>query len=82
MRQDITIPHDVVFTVADFARTFHIGRNLAYELVRTGEVKSIRLGTRRILIPSSEVRRLLLESNESRVAGLSRASSESATEDR
>lgn len=41
-----------VLTVAEVAQQLGIGRNLAYEAVRTGEIPAIRVG-HRILIPKT-----------------------------
>ncbi len=80
MQEEFTVAQKVVFTVGEFARMFHIGRNLAYELVRTGEVKAVRLGTRRVVIPRSEVQRLLLERAEPASAKAEDVSFKSAKE--
>ena len=44
-------------TVEDLAAALGIGRNKAYEAVRTGEVKALRFG-HRWLIPRAEIARL------------------------
>ncbi len=44
--------------VEDLMPILKIGRNTAYELVRSGQMKSIRVG-RQIRIPKSEVFRFL-----------------------
>ena len=44
--------------VEDLMPILGIGRNTAYELVRSGQIKSIRIG-RNIRIPKSEVIRFL-----------------------
>lgn len=40
-------PEDLplVLTVPDLADILNVGRNTAYELVRSGQVKSVRVGT-------------------------------------
>lgn len=53
-----TRPERLTFTVEEAARLLGIGRSLAYGLVATGELPSIRLG-RRIVIPRSAVDGLL-----------------------
>lgn len=40
-----------VYDVAEAGRRLGIGRNLAYSLVRSGEIPSIRLGARRLVVP-------------------------------
>lgn len=44
--------------VEDLMPILNIGRNTAYELVRSGQIKSIRIG-RQIRIPRTEVLRFL-----------------------
>ena len=50
----------LVLTVEEFARATRVGRGTAYEAVRTGQVRSIRLG-RRVLIPRTVLLELLGE---------------------
>jgi excisionase family DNA binding protein len=45
-------------TVEQAGRALGIGRGLAYELVRTGEIPSVRLG-RRIVVPIAAVEEML-----------------------
>jgi hypothetical protein len=47
-----------VYSVVETAKILHIGRNLAYELVGTGQIPSIRLG-KRIVVPAVALRRML-----------------------
>ena len=47
-------------TVAEAARVLGIGRNLTYELVRRGELPSLKLGSR-VVIPRVALERLLGE---------------------
>ena len=46
----LTIP--LVMTVPEMAEILHIGRNAAYDLVKSGAVRSIRIG-RNIRIPQA-----------------------------
>ena len=46
------------FTVEEAAEVLGIGRNSAYEGVRTGEIPSVRI-RRRILVPRAALERLL-----------------------
>jgi excisionase family DNA binding protein len=46
------------FSVAEFARAIGISRGSVYALIAAGELKSLKLGDRRI-IPASELQRLL-----------------------
>ena len=45
-------------TVEEAARMLGVGRNTAYEAVRTGELPSLRIG-RRIVVPVRALERLL-----------------------
>ena len=42
----------LVLSVPELASVLHIGRNAAYELVNTGQIRSIRIG-KNIRIPQS-----------------------------
>lgn len=44
--------------VDEFAARAGISRGTAYEAIRRGDVRSVRLGPRRIVIPTSEIERL------------------------
>ena len=48
----------LTLTVEEAAKSLGIGRGLAYEMVRTGEIPTIRLG-RRLLIPRAQLQQLL-----------------------
>jgi excisionase family DNA binding protein len=52
-------------TVEQAARVLGIGRNGAYQAVKTGEIPSIRLG-KRILVPRAALERLLHHPNPAR----------------
>jgi excisionase family DNA binding protein len=61
---DINQP--LTLTVEQTAKLLGIGRSTAYELVRTGDIPSLRLG-RRIVVPVGQIaERLGLPSDESR----------------
>jgi Helix-turn-helix domain len=47
-----------VASVEDLMPVFDIGRNTAYAMVKTGQIRSIRIG-RRIVIPTAAIRELL-----------------------
>ncbi|MBM3767960.1 MAG: helix-turn-helix domain-containing protein [Acidobacteria bacterium] len=46
------------YTVREVSRILGIGRNTAYEAVKTGDIPSVTIG-RRVLIPHCAVERLL-----------------------
>ncbi|MBC5824088.1 MAG: helix-turn-helix domain-containing protein [Candidatus Eremiobacteraeota bacterium] len=48
----------VTITVPELAMTLGVGATAAWKLVNTGEIKSFRIG-RRVLIPRTEIARLL-----------------------
>ncbi len=48
----------LAFTVEEMAQELGIGRNLAYEAVKSGEIPSIRIG-KRIVIPKSALAKML-----------------------
>ena len=50
----------LTLTVAETAKVLGISRNLAYQLVRQGDIPSLRLG-RRIVVPRAALERLLDE---------------------
>lgn len=52
--------NQATLTVPELATVFGIGKNAAYQLVREGRVRSLRIGSR-IVIPTSAVRELLGE---------------------
>ena len=47
------------YSVPQMAAALGISKSLAYELVKSGQIRSIRLGTKRIVIPVSEIEKLL-----------------------
>lgn len=49
------------YTVTEVAKVLGIGRNLAYQLVKTGEINSIRLGDKRIVVPKTAIEHLLTQ---------------------
>lgn len=48
-------------SVPEMARILSISRCLAYELIKSGEVQAIRLGQRRIVVPTENIKRILEE---------------------
>ena len=48
----------LVLRVEDLSRALGIGRNTAYALVRSGQIRSIRIG-RQLRIPRDELQRFL-----------------------
>lgn len=48
-----------VMSVREVATLMRVGRSLIYEMVRTGNLASVRIGRRRILIPRSAVIQLI-----------------------
>jgi excisionase family DNA binding protein len=54
----------VTYTVDETAKLLRIGRNQAFEAVKTGQLPSIRIG-KRILVPRLALERMLLTSGRS-----------------
>lgn len=52
--------NQIARSVFDAARQLGIGRTLMYELLDSGEIKSIKVGTRR-LVPEAELVRFLAD---------------------
>jgi excisionase family DNA binding protein len=52
------------YSIEETAQQLSVGRNTIYNLLNNGELKSLRIGARRV-IPANEITRLL---NESRVS--------------
>lgn len=48
----------LVLSVSDLAEVLHIGRNAAYDLVNTGQIRCIRIG-KNIRIPQSALMEFL-----------------------
>ena len=52
------IPNKPAFSVKEVQHLIQIARNRVYEEVKTGRIRSIKIG-RRIIIPRSEIVRIL-----------------------
>jgi len=52
----------LTLTVEETAKLLGIGRQLAYEMVKTGDIPSIRLG-KRVLVPRRALEKLLEQPN-------------------
>jgi excisionase family DNA binding protein len=52
-------PRREVFSVAEVAEVFGVSDNTIYRWAQSGDVRTIRLGTRRILFPRQEIERIL-----------------------
>ncbi len=48
-----------VLSVPEAAQVLGISRCLAYELVKTGDIPAIRLGGRRIIVPTESLTKIL-----------------------
>ena len=49
----------MTYSVPEVANILGIGRNLAYQLVQKGDIPSIRLGEKRLVVPRNVVNELL-----------------------
>lgn len=54
------VPEQPTFMVAQVAEVLGIGRNAAYQLVREGRIRSLRVGSR-ILVPRTALLAFLAE---------------------
>ncbi len=45
--------HDTLFSVVDASKTLGIGKTSLYALINRGDVKTVRLGRRRLVLASS-----------------------------
>lgn len=52
--------HKLTLTIAEAAKLLGIGRNLAYDRVKTGEIPVIKIG-RRLLVPRRALEKMLEE---------------------
>jgi len=57
-RSETIVSERLTLTVDEAAHLLGIGRDLAYSLSRTGQLRTVRLG-RRILVPRDAIRELL-----------------------
>lgn len=58
----------LLVSVEDFGLTVGIGRSMAWELVRTGRIASVKLGARR-LVPRDEIERFVERLRSEQAAG-------------
>jgi excisionase family DNA binding protein len=58
-----TILRPIAYRVNDFCAVFGIGRTTLYEMIKTGTVRTILVGGRR-LVPATEAERLLSGSDD------------------
>lgn len=58
-RDTTRISPRVTVTVGEAAEQLGIGRGLAYALVRSGQLPSVRLGARRLVIAQAQIDALL-----------------------
>ncbi len=64
MTANLNNPTRQAYSIEETAHRLSVGRNSVYNLLNTGELKSLRIGARR-LIPADEITRLLNESRAS-----------------
>ena len=55
----------LTLTILEAAKILGISRNLAYELAREGTIPSLKLGSRRILVPQNALEKMLSEGGHS-----------------
>jgi DNA binding domain, excisionase family len=49
----------MTYTVSEVAKILGIGRNLAYEMVQNDKLPSIKLGSKRIVVPKAAIDEML-----------------------
>jgi excisionase family DNA binding protein len=64
---EATLIERQTLSVEEAARVLGVGRSLAYELARRGEIPAIRLGNR-LVVPRVRLERLLRGASEAEVA--------------
>ena len=52
------------YTINDFAKAYSLGRTKLWELIKAGEIRAVKVGARKVLIPASEGARLLAQLGE------------------
>jgi excisionase family DNA binding protein len=52
-----------VATVDEAAKVLRIGRSMAYNAVKSGDIRSIKIG-RRLLVPTAAIRELLTQGSD------------------
>ncbi len=67
MRKNRILNERLAVSVDEMAGMLGISRNLAYSMVKSGEIPSTRLGERRILIPVAAVEALFNQDPPGRV---------------
>ncbi len=67
MAIEIETTDPVANSVPEACRRLGIGRTLLYQLIKTGDIKPVRLG-HRLLIPESELHRIVAERMEKEAA--------------
>ena len=70
----------LTLSVEEAANALGIGRGSAYELIRTGQLRTVRVG-RRVLIPKAAVREFLCLTPEENAPAQSQAKVEDDTEE-
>jgi len=60
MKKEYSSPEPLAYRMSDFSRLIGIGKTKLFDMIKTGELRSVLIGNRR-LIPASEAARLLGE---------------------
>jgi len=63
------MPNAETISVEEAGRRLGIGRNLAYRLAQSGEIPALRLGGKRLVVPTRALERMLGEVPTSEDAG-------------
>jgi hypothetical protein len=60
MKKEYSSSEPLAYRMSDFSRRIGIGKTKLFDMIKTGELRSVLIGNRR-LIPASEAARLLGE---------------------
>jgi len=52
-------PERATYDAPVFAKLLGVGRNAVYDAIKRGDIKSVTIGAKRVVIPKSELDRLL-----------------------
>ena len=61
---NLDIPEPLCISVPAAARMLGVSRNTGYEMVRLGQLPTIRCGRRRLVVPKAALMKMLQEANE------------------
>ena len=63
-KKNLYLPEPLCISVPAAARMLGVSRNIGYEMVRLGQLPTIRCGRRRLVVPKDALMKMLEEVNE------------------